>query len=125
MLLRVLDQTRTKFKRSFPYGIIALLTVIAIPSAGYALGQCQPVRKLWKPLTPGHCQDPGIFVKLGYANGGQQTAVWIRLRKLTSAAINAFGDFALALFPISFIKHLQLQFYRKVVLSLLMCCGIV
>jgi len=125
MLLRVLDQTRAKFKTSFPYGIIALLTVIAIPSAGYSLGQCQPVRKLWNPLTPGHCQDPGIFVRLGYANGGQQSAVESRLRRLTSAAINAFGDFALALFPISFIKDLHLPFHRKVILSLLMCCGIV
>ncbi|KAL2058661.1 hypothetical protein ABVK25_001391 [Lepraria finkii] len=108
-LLRVLDRTRAKFKRSFPYGIIALLTVIAIPSAGYSLGQCQPVRKLWNPLTPGHCQDPSNFVRLGYANG----------------AINAFGDFALALFPLSFIKDLNLSFHRKVVLGLLMCCGIV
>lgn len=73
MLLRVLDKTRAKFKRSFPYGIIVLLTVIAIPSAGYSLGQCQPVRKLWNPSTPGHCQDLRIFVKLGYANGGKQT----------------------------------------------------
>ena len=70
-LLRALAQTRVRFKRSFPYGIIILLTAIAIPSAGYALGQCEPVRKLWNPATPGRCKDPEIFVRLGYANGGQ------------------------------------------------------
>ena len=64
-LLRALAQTRVRFKRSFPYGIIILLTAIAIPSAGYAL------------------------------------------------------------FPISFIKDLHLQFHRKVVLILLVFCGIV
>ena len=70
-LLRALAQTRVRFKRSFPYGIIILLTAIAVPSAGYALGQCQPVRKLWNPATPGQCKNPEIFVRLGYANGGQ------------------------------------------------------
>ena len=69
-LLRVLERTRVKFKRVFCYGMIGLLTIIAIPSAGYALGQCQPVSKLWDPNTPGRCQDPKIFVNLGYANGG-------------------------------------------------------
>lgn len=69
-LLRVLDQARVKFKRSFLYAITLLLTLIAVPSAGYALGQCQPVRKLWDPTTHGRCQDPRIFLKVGYANGG-------------------------------------------------------
>lgn len=69
-LLRVLDQARVKFKRTFPYAIILLLTLVAIPSAGYALGQCQPVRKLWNSTTPGHCQDPRIYLNLGYTNGG-------------------------------------------------------
>lgn len=64
-------------------------------------------------------------MKLGYVNGGKQATARIRLRKLTSVAINAFCDFALALFPLSFIKNLNLRFHRKVVLSLLMCCGVV
>ena len=70
-LLRVLAQTHVRFKRSFPHGIIILLTTIAIPSAGYALGQCQPVREFWNPATPGQCKNSEFFVRLGYANGGQ------------------------------------------------------
>ncbi|KAL9589098.1 MAG: hypothetical protein Q9203_002111 [Teloschistes exilis] len=38
-------------------------------------------------------------------------------------SINAFADFALALFPLSFIKDLHLQLHRKIILGLLMCCG--
>lgn len=30
----------------FPYAVIAILTIIAVPSAGYCLGQCQPVSEL-------------------------------------------------------------------------------
>ena len=38
--------------------------------------------------------------------------------------INAFCDFALALFPLTFVKDLQLQLRKKVVLGSLMSCGI-
>lgn len=70
LLIRVLEKTNDKFKRWFPYAVIVILVAVAVPSAAYTLGQCQPVRKLWNPATPGHCQDPSIFVKFGYANGG-------------------------------------------------------
>ena len=72
-LLRVLRQTRAKLSRFFPYVIIAILTIIAVPSAGYSVGQCQPTAKLWKPDAPGHCNDPRIYVRLGYANGCKRT----------------------------------------------------
>ena len=71
LLIRVLHRSKTKFKRSFPISMMILLTIVAVPSAGYSPGQCQPVRKLWNPSTPGHCQDFRIFVKFGYANGGR------------------------------------------------------
>ena len=68
-LLRVLKQTRAKLNRYFPYTVIAILTILAVPCAGYSLGQCQPVSKLWNPNILGHCIDPRIYVKFGYANG--------------------------------------------------------
>ncbi|MCJ1366388.1 hypothetical protein MMC16_005516 [Acarospora aff. strigata] len=43
LLLRVLERIQARFKRPFLYAIIAILTIIAVPSAGYSLGQCQPV----------------------------------------------------------------------------------
>lgn len=125
MLLRILHKTNTKFKRSFLYGTIVLLTIIAIPTAAYALGRCQPVKKLWNFSTPGHCQHLKIYRKLSYVHGGQEIDLWICFWKLTKPAINALCDFALAIFPISFLKKLQLQLHKKIVLSLLMCCGIV
>lgn len=42
---------------------------------------------------------------------------------LKDLAVNAFCDFALALFPISFIKNLQIRFSSKVILVVLMSCG--
>ena len=80
-LLRVLQQTRAKLSRFFPYVIIAILTIIALPSAGYSLGQCQPTLKLWKTNAPGHCNDPRIYVRLGYANGGKRTPGFALLSK--------------------------------------------
>ena len=68
-LLRVLKQTQAKLNRYFPYAMIAILTIIAVPSAGYCLGQCRPVSKLWNLEASGHCIDPRIYVRVGYANG--------------------------------------------------------
>lgn len=52
-----------------------------------------------------------------------------RIDMLTKAeprpAINAFCDFALALFPITFVKDLHLPFHKKIVLGVLMSCGVV
>lgn len=125
-LLRVLRQTRAKLGRLFPYVIIAILTIIAVPSAGYCLGQCQPTAKLWDINAPGHCNDPRIFVRLGYANGGKTT---LRLFQPFEAehqsAINAICDFALALFPITFVRDLHLPFRKKITVALLMSCGVV
>lgn len=131
LLLRVLKQTRGKLKRYFPYAIIAILTIIAAPSAGYSLGQCHPVSKLWNPTSPGHCYDPRIYVKLGYANGCKKSfrvnanPLFPLQEAEQYSAINAICDFALALFPMTFVKDLHLPIRRKIVLGLLMSCGVV
>ena len=75
LLLRILGKTWDRFKRWFPIAVIVILVAIAVLAAGYTLGQCQPVKKLWNPSTPGHCQDPNSFLKIGYAHGGQQLSV--------------------------------------------------
>lgn len=80
LLLRVLERIQAKFKRPFLYAVIAILAIIAVLSAGYCLGQCQPVSKLWNPTVPGHCKDPRIFVKLGYANGSMDSETFISYR---------------------------------------------
>ena len=43
----------------------------------------------------------------------------------TLSATNAFFDFVLALFPISFVKDLNIKSRQKIVLGGLMSCGIV
>ncbi|KAL8767838.1 MAG: hypothetical protein Q9194_005872 [Teloschistes cf. exilis] len=80
MLLRILEKTKAIFRRSLPYGMMVLLTANATSAAGYALGQCQPVRKLWNHAVSGHCQNPQIFVNFGYANGSQLNQRFCRLR---------------------------------------------
>ena len=108
-LLRVLDKTHIKFRRAFLYFLIFLALVNAVISAACVLDRCRPVRKSWNPKVPGHCKDPKIFWRFAYVNG----------------ALNAFGDFALALFPISFIKDLNLPLRRKVMVFCLMSCGVI
>lgn len=70
-LLRVLKKTHAKLKRQCLYLIIGSICVLSVPAAGYCLGQCQPVEKLWDKKVAGFCQDPDIFVKVGYAYGGR------------------------------------------------------
>ena len=69
-LVRVLQNTHARLRRSFLYFLIILITVIAVPAAGYSLGQCQPVQKLWNKNVSGSCYDPEIFVNVGYTHGG-------------------------------------------------------
>ena len=75
LLLRILGKTWDRFKRWFLIAVIVIMVAVAVLGAGYTLGQCQPVKKLWNPSTPGHCQDPYTFTKIGYAHGGQHTSV--------------------------------------------------
>ena len=51
--------------------MIVFLIVDAISAAGYTLGQCQPVKKLWDDQTPGHCEDLSSYIKFAGAHGGQ------------------------------------------------------
>ena len=70
LLLRIVGKDKDRIKRWFPYVVIVILSAVSFPSVGYAFGQCQPAKKWWSPSTPGHCQDPHIFVKIAYAHGG-------------------------------------------------------
>ena len=70
-LLRVVGRTLLRSRRTFLIALVGLLTVTAIFSVAYTLGQCHPVKKLWNPMEPGHCLDPKIFVDIGYTNGGK------------------------------------------------------
>ena len=70
-LLRVLGHSQLRLRRTFLLALIRLLTVTAIFSVAYTLGQCHPVKKLWNPMEPGHCLDAKIFVDIGYTNGGK------------------------------------------------------
>ena len=55
---------------------------------------------------------------------GTRTFIFCYSLGLKDLAVNAFCDFALALFPISFIKNLQIRFSSKVILVVLMSCGV-
>lgn len=70
-LLRVLKKTHAKRRKYFLYLIIGSIVGLSVPAAGYCLGQCQPVEKLWNKKVPGFCHDHDIFVKVGYTYGGR------------------------------------------------------
>ncbi|KAL8827407.1 MAG: hypothetical protein Q9191_003203 [Dirinaria sp. TL-2023a] len=85
------------------------MAVNAIIIVGYGLGQCHPVSKQWEEELPGHCNKPATYNHVIVA----------------TSAVNAFGDFALALFPTLILKDLQMQMQRKIVVISLMSFGIV
>ncbi|KAG8531961.1 uncharacterized protein KY384_003597 [Bacidia gigantensis] len=108
LFLRILGQTRTVRKTAFLYSMMALATIIGFIGAGYCTGQCSPIAKDWRHSIPGKCHG-NISLKIGVAQG----------------AINAFIDFALAFFPITFLLNSSINARKKAVIWLLMSCGMV
>lgn len=70
-LLRLLADSLAKKRRYFLYFWMALLLVVNVVCVGQQLGQCKPVNKLWDPMIPGRCEDPGVQSKFAYLNGGR------------------------------------------------------
>ncbi|KAG8527075.1 uncharacterized protein KY384_008504 [Bacidia gigantensis] len=108
LFLRIIGRTRTPHKVAFLYGMMALASVIGFIAAGYTAGQCQPVAKDWNHELPGKCHGD-TSVKIGLAQG----------------SINAFIDFSLATFPITFLLKSKMDIRRKVFIWALMSCGVI
>lgn len=108
-LLRLISKATARPEHVFLYSTIAVMAVNAVTMVGYSLGQCHPVQKQWDQALPGHCHKPVLYNHATVANG----------------AINAIGDFALALFPTLILKDLKLQLRKKITLACLMGFGIV
>ena len=50
--------------------IFALATITGIGTAIVVVPQCQPIKKIWAPLTPGTCWRPGIVLGIADFVGG-------------------------------------------------------
>ncbi len=87
--------------------LIALLVLIAW---GIALIVslamiCLPIEALWDPTVQGHCMP---FVPAFFA----------------PAVINMVTDFSIFLLPLPAIKQLQLPLKQKIILSFILCLGL-
>ena len=69
-----------------------------------AIFQCTPIRKSWKPATPGQCID-------------------IRRLLISTAVINVFSDFSILLLPLYSIWRLQMPVKRKFGVSAVFSLG--
>ncbi|OAA61813.1 hypothetical protein SPI_04672 [Niveomyces insectorum RCEF 264] len=66
---------------------------------------CLPIQRLWDPTVKGHCID---FVPAFFA----------------PAVINMITDFSIFLMPLPVIRQLQLPLRQKILLSLILCLGL-
>ena len=70
--------------------------------------QCSPVNGLWDPTVSHTCWNPEVYA----------------LITLCLSAYSALLDFALALFPITVLRKLQMKTSRKIGLSIMMGLGV-
>lgn len=91
------------------------------------LKQCEPTQKLWDFSSPGTCSLIETCAKVGYLQGGVYHHSHAETTADISAAIGAFSDFSLALYPPAvIIGPLQVMSIRvKVALCLIMGGGVV
>ena len=86
---------------------IALIILAAITTI-LQFVQCSPVSGFWDLTIPHTCWNPSEFAVIS----------------ICSCAYSAFLDFALALFPITVLRKLQMKTSRKVTLSIIMGLGV-
>ena len=114
------------------YGPSIIIVLWSFATFGVWLGQCQPIAGLWDKRVTGMCLDPHVFLGLGMSISSMSRISADRdlasislalLTKLTAAS--AFLDFFYGLFPVFFITKLQMDWRRKVHLSIMLGLGCV
>ncbi|KAF2871669.1 hypothetical protein BDV95DRAFT_594739 [Massariosphaeria phaeospora] len=103
-LVRLLGSSARKMHLWFLFSVTFVMIGLNVFAIGILLGNCQPMEKSWKPLTPGKC------LPLGYLDyGGRIQAVW-----------NAIMDLVTAGFPVYMVWSLQMKKSTKWGLTVLM-----
>ena len=74
LFLRITGKARTKYDRHFLYGMMALAFIIGVITAGYTIGQCQPIAKAWDHDIPGKCHGD-ITTKIFLAQGSAYCSI--------------------------------------------------
>lgn len=116
----------TKWKH-YLYFVGGLQFLINAVEVVLILKQCEPTQKLWDASIPGTCPLIETCAKVGYLQGGLYHNVRAETIANIYAAIGAFSDFSLALYPPAvIIGPLQVMSIRvKVALCLIMGGGVV
>ena len=125
-LLMTLFGVDKRWRRGL-YVTIGFLVVSSIPLIIVVLAQCQPLRKLWYPQTPGRCWDPSIEVKTSYYQGSRHWSLVVENRSWFDAnedkAISAICDFTLSTLPIFCLWNIQIRMRAKIGICMLMGMG--
>lgn len=73
-LLRIMARGINEPLRWFLYTLMAIMTVLSIPTAIEILVQCIPLAAAWDPRVKGKCQSYPKAVGIGYAQIGRSWA---------------------------------------------------
>ncbi|KHN94283.1 uncharacterized protein MAM_07812 [Metarhizium album ARSEF 1941] len=93
----------------FLYIMVTMLFVISVVCVSFIFAQCTPAAALWDPRLSkeGKCWDPKVQQGYGYF----------------TASFSVFSDFALAIFPITVVWNLQMEWRLKMSLMFYMGLG--
>jgi hypothetical protein len=123
MLLRIMQS------RTWRIGLWATLTSLAVMAITVTFTntlECSPVSEYWS--IPGkfeHCWSTATVTNVGMFVGGALRFRSSSKQQLTKVAYFALTDLVLALLPLVFIRQLRRPLRDKIVLAMLMGCGLV
>ena len=90
------------------YASTVFLIILSAITTVLQFVQCSPVSGFWEVTLPHQCWDPSVFATIS----------------ICASAFSAFLDFALALFPITVLRGLQMKNSKKIWLSVIMGLGV-
>ncbi|EFY92846.1 integral membrane protein [Metarhizium acridum CQMa 102] len=93
----------------FLYIMVAMLFVVSVVCVAFIFAQCTPAAALWDPglSEVGKCWDPKVQQGYGYF----------------TASLSVFSDFALAVFPVTVLWNLHMEWRLKMSLMFFMGLG--
>ncbi|KAI0388872.1 hypothetical protein F5Y17DRAFT_172175 [Xylariaceae sp. FL0594] len=107
-LVRLMGMTAKRWHYVFLGALCAIMVALNVTAIGVIVGFCRPAAKQWDPSLPGSCINPRSQLVTGYIQSGY----------------NVLMDVIVAIFPVSFIRKLNLNKRTKIGLCCLMGGGI-
>lgn len=119
LLVRILNPSR--LHKIFVFFLVGFVTLVAVICIIILFTMCDPPESMWYVTIPGKCKDVKILIDYAIFTGGEcRVILEIACLILTNehhAALSAFVDLYLAIYPVTVLWKLNMSTRKKLALS--------